>query len=148
MRYQSLPQAEREEPQAPHGPVEATNRQRAGYLQLEPSRRLVALCGEVVRLTPSEYDLFTTLLSRPGDTFSREELAHLVWGYMHVRGSRSIDMEVSRLRAKLNIGDAAPQIVAVRRRGYRLLLDAIEAELAAGAGAADEAEEADETEVA
>ena len=88
------------------------------------------------------------MLSRPGEIFSREELAHLAWGYTHVNGSRFIDMEVSRLRAKLNAGVAPPQIVAVRRRGYRLLLESDGTAPEAETGEGDTGDEADETEVA
>jgi DNA-binding response OmpR family regulator len=73
-------------------------------------------------LTRSEYQLLAVLMSRPDEVLSRQELAQLAWGYTHVNGSRSVDMYVSRLRAKLDSG-ALPSlaIVSVRRRGYKLV---------------------------
>jgi DNA-binding response OmpR family regulator len=68
-----------------------------------------------VRLTATEFDLLACLISRPGRVFSREQLLAQVWGYAAAGGTRTVDVHIAQLRAKL-----APQSVirTVRGVGY------------------------------
>ncbi|MBI3973815.1 MAG: response regulator transcription factor [Chloroflexi bacterium] len=103
-------------PQAP--PPE---QQRVGELVVDHSRRRVALGGEALHLTPTEYRLLRALASRPDEVLSREELAHQVWGYGDASVGRAMDLHIHRLRAKLEKANArAPSIIAVRGFGYKL----------------------------
>ena len=69
---------------------------------------------EVV-LTTTEFDLLAFLLRRPGRVYEREHLLSEVWGYAAAAGTRTVDVHVAQLRAKL--GDASP-IRTVRGVGY------------------------------
>src|SRR5947209_1369214 len=85
---------------------------RVGSLVIENARRRVLLAGEQLRLTPTEYRLLAALAARPDVILSRDELAHLVWGYADAGNGRTIDVHVRRLRVKLShTKTPAPSIV-------------------------------------
>ncbi len=75
--------------------------------------------GEV-DLNPKEYDLLELLLSRPGRLFPREEIVERVWHQHYSPASRSLDVHVRRLRAKLEQIGAGVDLQTVRGVGYRL----------------------------
>ncbi|MBW8750281.1 MAG: response regulator transcription factor [Propionibacteriales bacterium] len=77
-----------------------------GDVRLEPTARRVEVAGEEVHLTATEFDLLATLLRRPGQVFTREQLLATVWGIADYGGSRTVDVHVAQLRAKL--GPRAP----------------------------------------
>ena len=77
--------------------------------------RRVTVEGREVALTTTEFDLLATLVRRPGRVFTREELLSAVWGYSAPGGSRTVDVHVAQLRAKL--GTASP-LRTVRGVGY------------------------------
>ena len=74
---------------------------RLGGLEIDPAARLVRLEGEVVHLTPTEFDLLALLAARPGAVFSREQLLADVWGWRDGSGQRTVDSHVRGLRRKL-----------------------------------------------
>jgi DNA-binding response OmpR family regulator len=67
-------------------------------------------------LTFKEFELLKFLAQHPGRVFSREQLLSEVWGYDYFGGTRTVDVHVRRLRAKL--GDLESLIGTVRNRGY------------------------------
>jgi DNA-binding response OmpR family regulator len=75
--------------------------------------------GEV-NLNPKEYDLLELLVSRPGRLFAREEIVERVWHQRYSPASRSLDVHVRRIRAKLEEIGAAVELQTVRGVGYRL----------------------------
>lgn len=75
--------------------------------------------GEVA-LNPKEYDLLELLLSRPGHLFPREEIVERVWHHKYLPASRSLDVHIRRLRAKLQQVQAEVSLQTVRGVGYRL----------------------------
>jgi DNA-binding response OmpR family regulator len=78
------------------------------------SRR--AWAGDVeVSLTSTEFDLLTHLLRHPGQVLSRDQLLSAVWGYAAAAGTRTVDVHVAQLRAKLG---ASSPIRTVRGIGY------------------------------
>ncbi|GAB1641899.1 response regulator transcription factor [Krasilnikovia sp. MM14-A1259] len=87
-----------------------------GPVVLDPGRRQVTVDGSLLALTPTEFDLLGHLLGRPGRVFTREELLASVWGYASHAGTRTVDVHVAQVRAKL--GDAAHLIRTVRGVGY------------------------------
>jgi len=92
-----------------------------GELSVDRLRRHVTLGGKELQLTPTEYRLLCTLASRPGDVFSRDELAQRVWGYQDASSGRAIDVHIRRLRVKLDSGAVPPPpIISVRGFGYKL----------------------------
>jgi DNA-binding response OmpR family regulator len=70
---------------------------------------------EEVALTVTEFDLLAHLMRRPGRVYSREQLLSEVWGYASVAGTRTVDVHIAQIRAKL--GDASP-VRTVRGVGY------------------------------
>ena len=72
-----------------------------GELVIDPAARLVRIAGEVVHLTPTEFDLLALLAARPGVVFSREQLLAEVWGWRDGSGQRTVDSHVRGLRRKL-----------------------------------------------
>jgi DNA-binding response OmpR family regulator len=86
-----------------------------GTLTLDPARRIVRAGDDDVPLTTVEFDLLAFLMRRPGVVFPREQLLSEVWGYAAAAGTRTVDVHVAQLRAKL--GDASP-IRTVRGVGY------------------------------
>jgi DNA-binding response OmpR family regulator len=93
----------------------AARRLRAGAVELDLDRRQVSAAGTPVALTATEFDLLAALLARPGMVFSRERLLSQVWGYQAAAGTRTVDVHVAQVRAKL--GEASP-IRTVRGVGY------------------------------
>ena len=97
------------------GVGDATPALRAGALLVDPGERRCLVDGAEVALTATEFDLLSFLLRRPGRVFSREQLLSEVWGYAAVGGTRTVDVHVAQLRAKL--GEVSP-IRTVRGVGY------------------------------
>jgi DNA-binding response OmpR family regulator len=77
-----------------------------GPVRLEPSSRKVTIGGREVTLTATEFDLLAALMRRPGMVFTREQLLSTVWGAADYGSSRTVDVHVAQLRAKL--GDGSP----------------------------------------
>lgn len=86
-----------------------------GEVTLDKSARRVMVSGAEVVFTATEFDLLAHLMSRPGRIISREQLLADVWGYAAVVTTRTVDVHIAQVRAKL--GDASP-IRTVRGVGY------------------------------
>lgn len=86
-----------------------------GRVTVDLVTRRVSVGDEPVALTATEFDLLAHLMRHPGRVYSREQLLSEVWGYAAVVGTRTVDVHVAQVRAKL--GDASP-IRTVRGVGY------------------------------
>jgi DNA-binding response OmpR family regulator len=82
---------------------------------MEVDRRRVRVDEREVALTATEFALLTHLMRAPCRVFTREQLLGAVWGYAAAAGTRTVDVHVAQLRAKL--GSASP-IRTVRGTGY------------------------------
>ena len=82
-------------------------------IELNSETRVVTKADEEVELQPLEFDV----LKNKNLTVSREQLLSDVWGYEYAGETRAVDMKISNLRKKLNLGDA---IRAIPKLGYRL----------------------------
>jgi DNA-binding response OmpR family regulator len=92
-----------------------------GDLLVDPARRTITIRGEPLGLTPTEYRLLSALASHAGEVLPRNELAEIVWGHQMLGASRTIDVHVTRLRAKLaSARVGGPLIITERRIGYRM----------------------------
>ncbi|WP_117211162.1 response regulator transcription factor [Allorhizocola rhizosphaerae] len=87
-----------------------------GPVRIDPASRGVSVDGVPVHLTTTEFDLLSHLMTRPGRVYTRDELLSAVWGYAAHGGTRTVDVHVAQVRAKL--GDAASIIRTVRGVGY------------------------------
>jgi DNA-binding response OmpR family regulator len=93
-----------------------------GPLRLWEGQRRVELNGQPVDLTPTEFELLRHLMRRPGHVFGRETLLREVWGYDAEVDSRTVDVHVQRLRAKIEPEAAHPQLLrTIRGFGYCLM---------------------------
>lgn len=77
----------------------------------------VKVAGEPVDLTYLEYALLAFLVTHPGRTYSRDALLRRVWGFDYYGGSRTVDVHVRRIRAKLG-PELAQRLETVRGVGY------------------------------
>ena len=98
------------------GPGAAALPRTVGSVALDPARRTVEVAGAPVQLTSTEFDLLAHLMGRPGRVFTREELLASVWGYAAHSGTRTVDVHVAQVRAKL--GESADVIRTYRGVGY------------------------------
>jgi two-component system OmpR family response regulator len=79
----------------------------------------------LIRLSTTEFDLLTYLMSHPGQVLTREQILRVVWGYEHDPGTNVVDVYIGYLRRKLAARDAESgergrgPIVTVRSVGYR-----------------------------
>lgn len=84
-------------------------------VSIDPQTRHCTVAGVDVPLTATEFDLLLYLVSQPNKVFSRDQLMVEVWGYSSAVGSRTVDVHVAQLRAKLGEPDI---IRTVRGVGY------------------------------
>ena len=89
---------------------------KVGPFQFDSERHKVLLHSRELELTPTEYRLLEYLLQKPGRVFSREQLLDKVWGLGYFGETRTVDVHVRRLRAKL--GRDAALIRTVTGVGY------------------------------
>jgi two-component system alkaline phosphatase synthesis response regulator PhoP len=91
-----------------------------GEVEVNRQARTVKRRGEAVALTPKEFDLLVALMDRAGAVVPRSKLLSAVWGYQQHVSTRTVDIHVSELRAKLEPNPAQPvHIITVRKTGYR-----------------------------
>ena len=95
----------------------AGQRIQVGRLGLDPGTRRAEAAGVPVELTTTEFDLLLYLMRRPGRVCTRDELLADVWGYPAGTATRTTDVHIAQLRAKL--GDAV-QLRTVRGIGYSI----------------------------
>ena len=89
----------------------------AGPIRVDPAAYSASIDGEPLDLTYTEFELLRYLMQHPGRVLSRETLVSQVWGYDYYGGTRTVDVHVRRLRAKL--GQFDTYIGTVRNVGYR-----------------------------
>jgi DNA-binding response OmpR family regulator len=111
-------QAETDEAATP--PDKQQNQLTFDDLVIDLARREVRLLGDPIRLKPKEYELLLFLARNRGIALSRDLILERVWGWEHHGGSRTVDVHVRWLRAKIEPDPAdARRIVTVRGMGYR-----------------------------
>ncbi len=83
-------------------------------------RKLTSRSGTLVDLSATEFDLLTSFVERPGIVLSRDQLLDLAGGQIEIPFDRKIDMQVSRLRRKIEDDPKSPTLIqTVRGGGYR-----------------------------
>ena len=88
-----------------------------GDVALDRASRTVTVAGEPVELTSREFDLLAALLAHPGVVLSRQRLLELAWEGDFPGGTRTVDVHVGQLRAKLGRPDF---VETVRGAGYKV----------------------------
>jgi len=92
-----------------------------GRLRVNSEQREVRLDGQLVELTPKEFELLLFLCSHRGKVLSRQQLLHGVWDYHFLGDTRIVDVHISHLRDKIEKNARSPEyIMTVRNVGYKL----------------------------
>ena len=108
-----------------------------GELLIDDERKEVRVHGELVELSPKEYDLLRLLASRPGKVFSHREILAEIWAGSSFASSEDVKKYVYLLRNKIEENPEEPKLIlTVRGFGYKLAAGA-----GAGAGAGEEGSE-------
>src|SRR3712207_4036494 len=93
----------------------------AGPVRMDVERHVVAVDGEPVSLPLKEFDLLELLLRNAGRVLTRGQLIDRVWGSDYVGDTKTLDVHVKRLRAKIEPDPANPKyLLTVRGLGYKL----------------------------
>jgi DNA-binding response OmpR family regulator len=100
---------------------EAPSEIRAAGVVIDEASYTARVNGAALNLTFKEFELLKYLAQHPGRVFTRQQLLTEVWGYDYYGGTRTVDVHVRRLRAKLG-ADHENLISTVRNVGYRLTL--------------------------
>lgn len=101
-----------------NGPTNLIHEIVVGDLIILPDERIATVHGQEIELRTKEFDLLLSLASRPGVVMTRETLLRQVWGREYDVDTRTIDVHINRLRARLTKSNA--EIETVRGVGYRL----------------------------
>jgi two-component system response regulator RegX3 len=92
----------------------------AGPVRMDVERHVVVVDGEPVSLPLKEFDLLELLLRNAGRVLTRGQLIDRVWGSDYVGDTKTLDVHVKRLRAKIEPDPANPKhLVTVRGLGYK-----------------------------
>jgi two-component system response regulator RegX3 len=92
----------------------------AGRVRMDVERHLVSVDGVDVRLPLKEFELLEMFLRNPGRVLTRGQLIDRVWGADYVGDTKTLDVHVKRLRAKIEPHPAQPvHLVTVRGLGYK-----------------------------
>src|SRR5262249_34134661 len=92
----------------------------AGPVRMDVERHIVSVNGTTVQLPLKEFELLEVLLRNAGRVLTRMQLIDRVWGADYVGDTKTLDVHVKRLRAKIEPSPSAPRyIVTVRGLGYK-----------------------------
>ena len=91
-----------------------------GDLVIDESAYSVKIKGQLIDLTFKEFELLKFLAQHPGRVFSRQQLLQEVWGFDYFGGTRTVDVHVRRLRAKLG-PEYENFISTLRNVGYKFI---------------------------
>jgi two-component system response regulator RegX3 len=92
-----------------------------GPIALDRGRREITVDGQLVRVPRREFEIAEILLASAGRTVSRSVIVRELWGTM--RDTKSLDVQVGRLRSRLAAAGAPNAIVTIRGVGFRVLAD-------------------------
>ena len=95
----------------------------AGPIQMDTQRHEVYVRGRLIELPPKEFALLEAFMLRPGKLVTRQILLSEVWGVEYFGDTRTLDVHIKRLRAKIEEDPRRPEHVkTVRGLGYKLQL--------------------------
>jgi two-component system, OmpR family, response regulator RegX3 len=92
----------------------------SGRVRMDVERHVVSVNGDEVRLPLKEFELLEMFLRNTGRVLTRGQLIDRVWGADYVGDTKTLDVHVKRLRAKIEPNPASPRyLVTVRGLGYK-----------------------------
>jgi two-component system response regulator RegX3 len=93
-----------------------------GNVRLDPERHTVEIEGEPTSFPLKEFELLEVLMRNAGRVLTRGQLIDRVWGSDYVGDTKTLDVHVKRIRAKIEVDPAAPaRLVTVRGLGYKIV---------------------------
>ena len=96
-----------------------------GRVRMDVERHEVTVDGEAVAMPPREFELLELFMRNPGRVLARGEIIDRVWGADYVGDTKTLDVHVKRIRAKIEAEPGEPRLlVTVRGVGYKLVADA------------------------
>lgn len=102
-------------------PTEIAQRIELGDLVIDKRRHEVLRNGELIELTPLEFQILERLASEPGRAWSRNDLLDQVWSTEYEGYQRNVDPHINRLRQKIELDPKNPRyVLTVRGVGYKL----------------------------
>jgi DNA-binding response OmpR family regulator len=102
------------------GDIKVSGVIRTGNLEIDPEKYSASFDGTSLKLTPNEFKLLQLLASRPGQTFTREQLLDDLHGAASTL-DRSVDSHIKNLRKKLEAASGKSMIETIYGIGYRFL---------------------------
>jgi two-component system response regulator RegX3 len=97
-----------------------TSTLKVGEVSLDPDEHRVTVKGDEISLPLKEFEVLHLLLANAGRVLTREVLIDRVWGSDYVGDTKTLDVHIKRLRAKIEDDPAAPtRIVTIRGLGYK-----------------------------
>jgi len=91
-----------------------------GGVSIDPEQHIVTIRGDVTKLPLKEFELLYILMSNAGRVLTRETLIDRVWGSDYFGDTKTLDVHVKRLRAKIEKEPSEPQlVVTIRGLGYK-----------------------------
>ncbi len=92
-----------------------------GRIRLDRERHEVTIDGERVEFPLKEFQVLAELMRNVGFVVTRDDLINRVWGYDYVGDTKTLDVHIKRLRSKLELDPAKPElIVTIRGLGYKM----------------------------
>ena len=108
----------RRAPQAVEGPTGAVVE--VGHVRLDSERHEVFVANKPVKLPLKEFELLEALLNNAGRVLTRTSLIDRVWGPAYVGDTKTLDVHIKRLRAKVEVDPGSPVwIITIRGLGYK-----------------------------
>lgn len=91
-----------------------------GGVSIDPEQHVVTIRGDITKLPLKEFELLYILMSNAGRVLTRETLIDRVWGNDYFGDTKTLDVHVKRLRAKIETEPSDPQlVVTIRGLGYK-----------------------------
>jgi DNA-binding response OmpR family regulator len=90
----------------------------AGDLRMDPVTHRVTRAGVPIELTVKEYQILEVLMRRPGEVILRTQIEEEIWGQVTEVSSNAVDVHISHLRGKIDMGQPTRLLGTVRGRGY------------------------------
>ena len=97
-----------------------------GDIRIDAIKHEVVVRGEQIRFTPKEFELLHMLARSSGKMMHREELLETIWGYDSSIDSRTLDVHVGRVRAKIEENPRTPRfLITVPGVGYKFVIEPV-----------------------
>lgn len=105
---------------ADDSPISQDQQMTFGEIEIHPDRYEVKVSGELVEMTPKEFELLMYMAMRKGRILSRDQLLNNIWNFDYAGETRIVDVHISHLREKIERDTKKPEYIkTVRGFGYK-----------------------------